>query len=284
VKIAADSAQTLDSAHRKRDGALARLRSLGSALVAYSGGVDSAYLLWLAREALGDRAVAFTAISPAVAPDELEGARELARSLGVVHVERPSGELDDPNYARNPVDRCYFCKSELYSLADAQARALGLAAVVSGTNADELSDYRPGLRAADERRVVQPLAEAGLTKAEIRALSHEAGLSTWDKPQQPCLASRIPYGNEVTRERLEQLARSEMALRALGLREFRVRFHGELARIEVAEAELARLVQVRAEAARALREAGFRYVSVDLEAFRSGRLNEALGLVPLRRS
>src|SRR6267143_3813957 len=267
---------------QKREAALQRLRGLGSALVAYSGGVDSALLLALAREALGSRAIAFTALSPAVAPDELEGARAVARQLGAEHIERASGELQDPNYAKNPIDRCYFCKTELYTLAEAEARARGLAAVVSGTNADELQDYRPGLKAAHEHRVVQPLAEAGLTKAEIRALSREMGLPTWDKPQQPCLSSRIPYGTEVTPERLAQLARSEMALRALGLREFRVRWHGDVARIEVAEAELARLLSVRDQAARALREAGFKFVSVDLEAFRSGRLNEAAGLVPLQ--
>jgi len=266
----------------KRATVVDRLRGLGSALVAYSGGVDSALLLALAREALGDRAVAFTAVSPAVPPDELDAARALARQLRVDHVERSSAELDDPNYAKNPANRCYFCKTELYDLALAEARVRGIAAVVSGTNADELGDYRPGLQAADEHAVVQPLAEAGLTKAEIRVLSRELGLPTWDKPQQPCLSSRIPYGTEVTRERLDQLARSEMALRALGLREFRVRWHGDVARIEVAEPELARLLAVRAEAARALREAGFKFVSVDLEPFRSGRLNEAAGLVPLK--
>ena len=266
----------------KRATVVDRLRGLGSALVAYSGGVDSALLLALAREALGDRAVAFTAVSPAVPPDELDAARAVARQLRVDHVERSSAELDDPNYAKNPANRCYFCKTELYDLALAEARVRGIAAVVSGTNADELGDYRPGLQAADEHAVVQPLAEAGLTKAEIRVLSRELGLPTWDKPQQPCLSSRIPYGTEVTRERLDQLARSEMALRALGLREFRVRWHGDVARIEVAEPELARLLAVRAEAARALREAGFKFVSVDLEPFRSGRLNEAAGLVPLK--
>ena len=266
----------------KRSAVLQRLRGLGSALVAYSGGVDSALLLALAVEALGDRAVAFTALSPAVAPDELEGARQVARSLGALHVEKSSRELEDPRYAKNPVNRCYYCKTELYTLAWAEARSRGLDAVVSGTNADELADYRPGLAAAGEHEVVQPLAEAGLTKAEIRELSRSLGLATWDKPQQPCLSSRIPYGTEVTAERLAQLARSEMALRALGLREFRVRFHGEIARIEVGEAELARLLAVRGEAARALKEAGFRFVSLDLEPFRSGRLNEAAGLVPLR--
>ena len=269
--------------HQKRGQVIARLRSLRSALVAYSGGVDSALLLALAVEALGDQAVAFTALSPAVAPDELEGARALARQLGARHVEKSSGELEDPRYAANPVNRCYFCKTELYSLAAAEAAALCLDAVVSGTNADELADYRPGLQAAAEHEVVQPLAEVGLTKAEIRALSREMGLPTWDKPQQPCLSSRIPYGTEVTAERLAQLARSEMALRALGLREFRVRYHGEIARIEVAEAEFERLARVRADAVAALKGAGFKFVTIDLEPFRSGRLNEAAGLVPLKR-
>ena len=267
----------------KREAVVSRLRELGSALVAYSGGVDSSLLLALAIEALGEKAVAFTALSPAIASDELEGARSLAKILGVRHVEKRSGELEDPRYAKNPVNRCYFCKTELYGLAEAEAKALGLSWVVSGTNADELADYRPGLKAADEHRIVQPLAEAGLTKAEIRELSRELGLPTWDKPQQPCLSSRIPYGTEVTAERLDQLARSEMALRALGLREFRVRYHGEIARIEVAEAELAKLVEVRQRAVEALKAAGFKFVSVDLEPFRSGRLNEAAGLVPLRR-
>jgi pyridinium-3,5-biscarboxylic acid mononucleotide sulfurtransferase len=267
----------------KRERVVSRLRSLGSALVAYSGGVDSALLLALAVDALGDRAVAFTALSAAVPPDELEGARAVARHLGARHIEKASAELEDPRYAANPVNRCYFCKTELYTLASAEARALGLAAVVSGTNADELADYRPGLQAASEHEVVQPLAEAGLTKAEIRALSLELRLPTWDKPQQPCLSSRIPYGTEVTAERLAQLAHSEMALRKLGLREFRVRYHGEIARIEAGETDFDRLLRVRAQAVAALKAAGFKFVTIDLEPFRSGRLNEAAGLVPLRR-
>jgi len=265
----------------KRGQAVERLRSLGSALVAYSGGVDSALLLALAREALGEGAVAFTAVSAALPADELEGARAVARSLGARHLEERSAELEDPRYASNPINRCYFCKTELYTLARARASELGLRAVVSGTNADELTDYRPGLQAASEHEVVQPLAEAGLTKAEIRTLSRELGLPTWDKPQQPCLSSRIPYGIEVTPERLAQLGRSEMALRALGLREFRVRYHGEIARIEAGEGDFDRLLRVRTQALQALKEAGFRFVTIDLEPFRSGRLNEAAGLVPL---
>jgi uncharacterized protein len=270
------------SIREKRQQVTARLQGLQSALVAYSGGVDSALLLALAVEALGDRAVAFTALSPAVPADELEGARGVARQLGARHVEKRSRELEDPRYAANPVNRCYFCKTELYSLAAAEAAALGLQAVVSGTNADELADYRPGLQAASEHEVVQPLAEAGLTKSEIRALSREMGLPTWDKPQQPCLSSRIPYGTEVTPERLAQLARSEMALRALGLREFRVRYHGEIARVEAGEGDFELLLKVRSQALNALKAAGFKFVTVDLEPFRSGRLNEAAGLVPLR--
>jgi uncharacterized protein len=274
----------VDLARNKQAQAAGRVRSLGSVLVAYSGGVDSSYLLWLAHEALGTSAVAFTALSAAVPPDEIEAARNLARALGALHVERSSAEIDDPRYVRNEKDRCYFCKTELYGHATTYAREHGLAAVVSGTNADDLLDYRPGLTAASERGILHPLAEARLSKQEIRALSREAGLPTWDKPQQPCLASRIPYGTEVTRERLDRLGRAEMALRALGLREFRVRFHGEVARIEIADGELSRLIAIRAQAARALREAGFRFASVDLEPFRSGRLNEAAGLVPLRTS
>lgn len=262
---------------------IARIRALESVLVAYSGGVDSALLLALARQALGDNAVAFTALSPAVAPDELDGARKIARFLSAEHIERRSDELADPRYAANPVNRCYFCKTELYTLATAEAKARGLNAVLAGTNADELSDHRPGLIAADEYAVIQPLAEMGMTKDEIRSLSRKLGLGTWDKPQQPCLSSRIPYGTEVTPERLAQLAASEMALRNLGLREFRVRYHGEVARIEVGEDELPKFLQVRAAASAALKAAGFRFVSLDLEPFRTGRLNEAAGLVALRK-
>jgi uncharacterized protein len=260
----------------------AGLSELGSALVAFSGGVDSTFLLRVAVEALGERAVALTAISASVAPEERREAVELAQLLGARHVLVDSAELDDPAYRRNPTDRCYFCKSELYTLCERTRLALGLAAVVDGFNADDTRDHRPGHRAAREARVRSPLAEVGLTKDEIRALSQAAGLPTWDKPAMPCLASRIPYGTAVTEERLVQVGAAESELRALGLRTFRVRYHGEVARLEVSAEELPRFAHAdfREQVNAALRRRGFQYVALDLEPFRSGRLNEAAGIRP----
>jgi len=191
-----------------------------------------------------------------------------------------SAEVQNPAYRRNPTDRCYFCKSELYSLCERTRAELGLAAVVDGFNADDTRDHRPGHRAAEEARVHSPLAEAGLTKDEIRALSHAAGLPTWDKPAMPCLASRIPYGTSVTEERLFQVGSAESELRALGLRTFRVRYHGDIARLEVSAEEVARFsdAEFRERVNTALRGRGFKYVALDLEPFRSGRLNEAAGI------
>lgn len=265
---------------------LARMRAslgeLGSALVAFSGGVDSTFVLQVAVQVLGERAVALTAISASVAPEERKEAVRLAKLLGARHVVVDSAELSNPDYQRNPTDRCYFCKSELYALCERTRVELGLATVVDGFNADDRLDHRPGHRAATEAQVRSPLAEAGLTKDEIRALSHAAGLPTWDKPAMPCLASRIPYGTAVTEERLYQVGSAESALRALGLRIFRVRYHGDVARLEVGAEELGRFADeaFRERVNGALKAYGFKYVALDLEPFRSGRLNEAAGIRP----
>ncbi len=260
------------------EGMRARVREAGSALIAFSAGVDSTLLLKVAVLELGDRAVALTAISASVSPDELAASRTLARELGARHVEVVSKELDDPRYAANPSNRCYFCKSELYAITTQHCAELGLAVVMDGFNADDKKDHRPGHQAAREHRVVSPLAEAGLTKAEVRAWSHRLGLKTWDKPQMACLASRLPYGTAVTLERLRQVAAAEKALRELGFVNFRVRHHLEVARLEVSAEELPRLFEgsLRARVDQALKQAGFTFVALDLEPFRSGRMNDSL--------
>jgi uncharacterized protein len=262
----------------KLDHFRALLDGTGGALVAFSGGVDSTFVLAVAREVLGDRAVALTAHSPSVPMSERASARELARVIGVRHVEVESREGDDPRYAANPVDRCYFCKTELYRLCAEAARDLGLPAVVDGFNADDRKDHRPGHQAALEGGVRSPLAEAGLGKLDVRAWSEAYHLPTWDKPQMACLASRLPYGVAVTPERLGQVERAEDALRQLGLRNFRVRWHEAIGRVEVAEDEIAAAFQRRAEVVAAVKAAGFKLAVLDLEPFRSGRLNELAGV------
>jgi len=258
----------------------ALIRAQGSALVAFSAGVDSTLVLKVAAEELGDRAVALTAVSASMAPEEQGEARTLAARIGARLVEVRSKEVEDPRYASNPVNRCYFCKTELYDLCAAQKEALGVSAILDGFNADDFKDHRPGHQAAREHQVVSPLAAAGLGKEEIRAWSQRLGLPTWDKPQMACLASRIPYGTSVTPERLSQLAGAESDLRRLGLRTFRVRYHGEVARLEVAAEEQDRFFSAgfRAQVNEALQRRGFRFVSLDLEPFRSGRMNQGLAL------
>jgi uncharacterized protein len=262
------------------------VRGYGEVVVAYSGGCDSAFLLKVATDELGPKALGLTAVGASLAPGEREMAREVARAMGAAQLELESHEIDNPDYVANPANRCYHCKTELYDLARAEAGRRGVAWVLSGTNADELSDYRPGLKAAAEHEVVHPLAEAGLTKAEIRAWSRHLGLPTWEKPQTPCLASRLPYGTPVTRERLSMVDRAEQAVRAEGFRIFRVRHHETIARIEVAAEELPRLLEpaVRARVQAGVVAAGYLFAVVDLEPFRSGRLNEAAGLVTLKRT
>jgi uncharacterized protein len=257
------------------------LAALDGAVVAFSAGVDSTFVLAVARQVLGDRALALTAHSPSVPQAEREQARALARQLGARHVEVDSRELDDPRYAANPVDRCYYCKSELYRLCLEVAGREGLHAVLDGFNADDRRDHRPGHRAADERAIRSPLAEAGLTKEEVRAWSEAYRLPTWDKAQMACLASRLPYGTAVTAERLAQVERAEAALRGLGLYSFRVRYHGDIGRIEVAPEEMDAAFARRAELAAAVRGAGFKLAVLDLEPFRSGRLNELAGILPV---
>jgi uncharacterized protein len=250
------------------------VRGTGGALVAFSAGVDSTLVLAVAREVLGDRAVALTAHSPSVPQTERAEARALAERLGARHIVVESREGEDPRYQENSPERCYFCKSELYRLCEENCRALGLPAVLDGFNADDRRDHRPGHRAALERQVLSPLAEAGLTKDEVRAWSEAYGLSTWDKPQMACLASRVPYGTPVTPQRLARIEAAEAGVRAAGLRQFRVRDHGEVGRIEVAAEEMDLAYSRRVEIAAAVRRAGFALAALDLDPFRSGRLNE----------
>ncbi|MEX0893906.1 MAG: ATP-dependent sacrificial sulfur transferase LarE [Gemmatimonadota bacterium] len=258
------------------------LASLGSVCVGYSGGVDSAYLAVAAVDALGaPRVLAVTGLSPAYPGVQRAMALKVAERFGVPQCEITTDELADPRYAANPANRCYFCKTELWARLRAVADERGLATVVDGANADDAADYRPGARAAREHGVRSPLQEAGLTKADVRALSRARGLPTWDQPAAPCLASRLPYGLRVTPARLAQVEAAEDALRALGLREFRVRHHGDVARVEVAQAERAVALARAAELAAGIRAAGFTRALLDAEGYRRGALNEGLPLVTL---
>jgi pyridinium-3,5-biscarboxylic acid mononucleotide sulfurtransferase len=256
------------------------LAALGSVVVAFSGGVDSAYLAVRAHRVLGRRALAVTADSPSLADEQRRTAVELARDFGFAHRVIATSEMDDPRYRRNEADRCYYCKSELFRHLGPLAAREGFAHVAYGLIADDLTDYRPGRRAADEAGARAPMAAAGLTKADVRVLSRTLGLPTWDRPSSPCLSSRIPYGTAVTFDVLRQVEAAEAAVRALGLSEFRVRHLGATARVEIAAAELQALDPARRDAvAAAVRAAGYEEAFIDPEGYRRGRLNEALRVV-----
>lgn len=260
------------------------LSQLSRVLIAYSGGVDSAFLLHVAHGLLGERAQAVIGISPSLLPEELEEARALARHIGANLREVQTHEIEDPNYNSNPNNRCYFCKSELYSVLNTIALKENFEAVCDGTNIDDLNEWRPGAMAATENRVLSPLREAGFTKNEIRLLSKEFGLPTWDKPAMPCLSSRIPYGTPVTPQALQMIGRAETFLRGKGLRELRVRHYIEnevpVARLEVAPDELPLVFEFYQQATEYLRELGYSKVLLDLEGYRRGKMNDAIGASP----
>jgi pyridinium-3,5-biscarboxylic acid mononucleotide sulfurtransferase len=263
---------------RKEERLLAALGAMESVIVAYSGGADSAYLAWAAHRALGDRAVAITADSASLPDSHKSDAEEFAREQGFRHEYIATYEFDNPDYLKNDRNRCFHCKDELFSQLDKTAQERGIAHVIYGVNVDDLGDYRPGQRAAKIHQVKAPLVEAGLTKAEIRELSKRADLKTWDRPASACLSSRIPYGTPVTIENVKTVDRGEDAIRALGFRQFRVRFHGDVVRIEIAPEELERAMtlEMSREFTGIFKKLGFHFVTLDLEGYRQGSLNAVL--------
>jgi uncharacterized protein len=277
VRIRENQQSSLSAEQKERE-LLARLGQCSSIIVALSGGADSAYLAWAAQHALGERTLSITALSPSFSAYDRSMVEDVVGKLGVCHEFVETHEMENPSYRANAADRCYFCKDELFSVLDQIAIERKFEAVCYGVNADDTLDFRPGHRAAREHRVLAPLLDAGLTKAEIRSLSERVGLPTWDRPASACLSSRLPYGTEVTPERLALVERGESALRDLGFRQFRVRLHDKLARVEISpdEMPLAFSKDMAAKIAQNLKKAGFTYVALDLEGYRQGSLNDTL--------
>jgi len=269
----------------KQEWLQARLRGMGRLLVAYSGGVDSAYLAWAAYQALGEKMLAIIADSPSLARTQLADAVAFAREQSIPLEVIPTSELERPEYVRNDAQRCFFCKDELFSLMEQLRSARGFDVIAYGVNVDDQGDFRPGQKAASAHQVVAPLLDAGLGKEEIRMLARQAGLRIWDKPASACLSSRIEYGRPVTREALDMVEKGEDALRALGFRQFRVRHHGDIVRIEVAREELERALNpvMAAQFTTIFKALGFKFVTLDMEGFRSGSMNSLLPATELLR-
>jgi uncharacterized protein len=274
ARIRTDEAAALE----KQRTLLSSLRTLDSLLIAFSGGADSAYLAWASHSALGERALSITALSASFSQHDRQQAAEFVRAAGVRHEFIETHEFENPEYIANGADRCYHCKDELFDRMESLAQERGFSAIAYGINADDTHDFRPGNRAAHEHRILAPLLDAAFSKVEIRMLSRRAGLPTWDRPASACLSSRIPYGISVTPALLSQVEHAEAALRELGFRQFRVRAHGELARIELAPDELPRGLQsdMAEKIARGVKDAGFAFVTIDLEGYRQGSLNSLL--------